>query len=81
MNKRNLDILGDFNVLYIEDEPQLLKHTAMVLEDFVQNIFAVLTCKDALEIIKKNRIDIIITDINLKHENGIEFLKELKYEL
>lgn len=81
MNKRNLDILGDFNVLYLEDEPQLLKHTAMVLEDFVQNIFAVLTCKDALEIIKKNRIDIIITDINLKHENGIEFLKELKYEL
>ena len=80
MNKRNLDILGDFNMLYIEDETQLLKHTAMVLEDFVQNIFAVPTCKDALEIIKKNRIDIIITDINLKHENGIEFLKELKYK-
>ncbi|MFK5882021.1 MAG: response regulator [Sulfurospirillum sp.] len=81
MNKRNLDILGDFNILYLEDEPQLLKHTAMVLEDFVKNIFAVATCKNALEIIKENKIDIIITDINLKHENGIEFLKELKYEL
>ncbi len=81
MNRRNLDILGDFNILYLEDEPQLLKHTSMVLEDFVKNIFTALTCKEALEIIKKNRVDIIIADINLKHGNGIEFLKELKYEL
>ncbi|NOX15885.1 MAG: response regulator transcription factor [Epsilonproteobacteria bacterium] len=80
MNRRNLDILSGFNVLYIEDEPQLLKHTATVLEDFVKNIFPVLTCKDAIDVIQKNNIDIIITDINLKHENGIEFLKELKYE-
>ncbi len=80
MNKRNLDILSNFNILYIEDEPELLKHTTSVLEDFVKNIFAVLTCKDAMEVIQKNRIDIIITDINLKHENGIEFLKKLKYE-
>ena len=81
MNKRNLDILGNFNILYIEDEPELLKHTAGVLEDFVKNIFAVLTCKEALSVIRKNRVDIIITDINLKYENGIEFLKELKYDL
>jgi response regulator RpfG family c-di-GMP phosphodiesterase len=81
MNKRNLDILGDFNILYIEDEPQLLKHTAMVLEDFVQNIFATSTCRDALKVIKNNRVDIIIADINLKGESGIEFLKELKFEL
>jgi response regulator RpfG family c-di-GMP phosphodiesterase len=81
MSKRNLDILGNFNILYIEDEPELLKHTVAVLEDFVKNIFATLTCKEALEVIRKNKIDIIITDINLKYENGIEFLKELKYDL
>ncbi len=81
MNKRNLDILGNFNILYIEDEPELLRHTTTVLEDFVQKIFPVLSCKEALEIIQKNRVDIILTDINLKHENGIEFLKELKFEL
>ncbi len=81
MDKRNLDILGNFNILYIEDEPELLKHTAAVLEDFVKNIFAVLTCKEALSVIQKNKVDIIITDINLKYENGIEFLKELKYDL
>ncbi len=80
MNKRNLDLLGNFNVLYLEDEPELLKHTSSVLEDFVHTIFPVLTCKEALEIIKKHKIDIIIADINLKYESGIEFLKSLKYE-
>ena len=81
MLKRNLDILSKFNILYIEDEPELLKHTSDVLEDFVKNIFATLTCKEALKTIQQNKIDIIITDINLKDENGIEFLKELKNNL
>jgi len=81
MNRKNLDILSDFNILYIEDEPELLRRTAAVLEDFVKNIFAVETCKEALKILKSNRVDAIITDINLKNENGIEFLKELKFEL
>jgi len=80
MNKRNLDILSNFNILYIEDEPELLKHTTTVLEDFVKNIFPTLTCKEALSIIEKYKVDIIITDINLKYENGIEFLKEIKYD-
>ena len=81
MNGKNLDILSDFNILYIEDEPDLLRHTATVLEDFVKNIFAVETCKEALKILESNRVDAIITDINLKNENGIEFLKKLKFEL
>ncbi len=80
MNKRNLDILSGFNILYLEDEPELLKHTATVLEDFVKNIFAVESCKEALKVLESNKIDAIIIDINLKNENGIEFLKELKFE-
>jgi len=81
VNKRNLDILSNFNILYIEDEPELLKHTSAVLEDFVKNIFSALTCKDAFNIIEEHKIDIIITDINLKYENGIEFLKEVKFDM
>ena len=81
MNKRNFDLLNNFNILYLEDEPELLKHTSSVLEDFVNKIFPCLTCKEAEEIIKNNKIDVIISDINLKHGNGIEFLKKLKFEM
>ncbi len=81
MNKRNFDLLNNFNILYLEDEPELLKHTSSVLEDFVNKIFPCLTCKDALKAIQNNKIDVIISDINLKHGNGIEFLKKLKFEM
>ena len=36
MNK-NLDILKNINILYLEDDENLLKHTSDILEDFVAN--------------------------------------------
>ena len=81
MNKRDFDLLNGFNILYIEDEKDLLKHTTTVLEDFAKNIFAVQTCDEALDVLNKNHIDVIISDILLKNENGIEFLNHLKNDL
>ena len=81
MNKRDFDILNGFNILYIEDEVELLKHTKTVLEDFAKNIFAVQTCKEALDILKKHHVDVIISDILLENESGIECLKYIKDEL
>lgn len=81
MNRRDFDLLNGFNILYIEDEADLLKHTTAVLEDFAKNIFAVQTCDEALDVIENNHIDVIISDILLKNENGIEFLRHLKNDL
>jgi DNA-binding NtrC family response regulator len=81
MNRRDFDLLNGFNILYIEDEVDLLKHTTTVLEDFAKNIFSVQTCDEALAILNKNHIDVIISDILLKNENGIEFLRHLKNDL
>jgi CheY-like chemotaxis protein len=81
MNRRDFDLLNGFNILYIEDEADLLKHTTAVLEDFAKNIFAVQTCDEALNVIENNHIDVIISDILLKNENGIEFLRHLKNDL
>ncbi len=78
MENRNLNILHDFNVLYLEDDEDLLKHTSDVLEDFVNNIFAVKTSKEAMDILLHKKVDAIISDILLKDENGIDFLKHLK---
>lgn len=81
MNKRDFDLLNGFNILYLEDEADLLKHTKTVLEDFAGNIFAVQTCDEALKILNTQKIDVIISDILLKNENGIEFLRYIKDEL
>lgn len=75
---KNLEILKNFNVLYLEDDEDLLKHTSDVLEDFVGKIYGVKTSVEAMKIILKKDIDVIISDILLENENGINFLKYIK---
>ena len=77
MTNKDLNILHDFNVLYLEDDENLLKHTSDVLEDFVNNIFAVKTSKEALDILLNKKVDVIISDINLPHMNGFEMITEI----
>lgn len=78
MIERNLNILNDFNILYLEDDKSLLTHTKDILDDFVAKVYAVNTSKEALEVLEKERVDVIISDILLENENGIDFLRELK---
>lgn len=75
---KNLDILKNFNILYLEDDENLLKHTSDILDDFVGKLFSVRTTVEAMKIILENNIDAIISDILLENENGINFLKYLK---
>ena len=78
MINNDLTILQNFNVLYLEDDENLLKHTKSILEDFVNNIYTAKTSSEALDILLHKRIDVIICDILLKDENGIDFLKYIK---
>jgi len=80
MIAKNLDILNQFNILYLEDDENLLRHTTDILEDFVHKIYPVKTSKEALEILLNKKVDVIISDILLKDENGIEFLKYIQNE-
>ena len=78
MQNKDLNILHNFNILYLEDDENLLKHTRDILEDFVNNIYAVKTISEALDILLNKKVDVIISDILLKDENGIDFLKHIK---
>ena len=78
MSNKDLNILHSFNVLYLEDDENLLKHTTDVLEDFVNNIYAVKSSTEALDILLHKKVDVIICDILLKDENGIDFLRHIK---
>lgn len=78
MAERNLNILNNFNVLYLEDDRSLLTHTKDILDDFVAKVYAVNTSKEALEVLEKEKIDVIISDILLENENGIDFLRSMK---
>ncbi|WP_417328561.1 response regulator [Halarcobacter sp.] len=78
MSERDLNILNKFNILYLEDDKSLLTHTKDILDDFVANVYAVNTSKQAQEILDTKKVDVIISDILLENENGIDFLRTLK---
>ena len=81
MADRNLNILNTFNILYLEDDKSLLTHTKDILDDFVAKVYAVNTSNEALEILEKEKVDVIISDILLENENGIDFLRNIKEEM
>jgi len=78
MKNKDLNILQSFNILYLEDDKNLRLHTKDVLEDFVNNIYTVGTSTEAFNVLINNKVDVIISDILLENENGIDFLRYIK---
>ena len=65
-------------ILVIDDEPALLKALATVLE---QSGFQVLTARSGKEATAKmleHPIDLLITDLNMPDEDGIEIIRRLR---
>jgi DNA-binding NtrC family response regulator len=75
---KNYEILKNFNVLYIEDDKNILNSLSEILVDFVKNVFTAENTTDAFKILKEKHIDVIISDILLGEKNGLEFISFLK---
>ena len=80
------DILNyskDLNILYAEDDAQLLQETSEALEDFFATTQTASNGQIALQKYKKyyeknsEYYDILITDINMPLMNGVELIKEI----
>jgi len=72
--------LKDKNVLYIEDELDVLENISHILSQFFHTFYKASNAEDGLEIYYKNQIDIIIVDIELPKMNGIEFIRKVRQE-
>ncbi len=82
INNKNIlkIILQKLNILYIEDEQNIRENIANTLKILCDNVYSVENIQEAEEIKKNVRIDIIISDINLNEENGLDFIKKLRGE-
>lgn len=69
---------SQLTLLYAEDEEILRISTMAVLEDIFGNIFVASNGKEALEIYQNNKIDIIITDLNMPIISGREMIMEIR---
>lgn len=78
INNHYNKILKNLNILYIEDEVSIKENVKKTLELFCNNVYDEENIEDAKKTLEKNRIDIIISDINLPDISGIDFIKELR---
>lgn len=68
----------DLTLLYIEDNKDAREMTAMILDDLFYSIVLAIDGEDGLNKFKNNKIDIVITDINMPKMNGFEICTKIK---
>jgi len=71
----NNKILNQSTILYIEDEDNIRSNITKTLQLICKKVFAVENAYLALDIYKNNKIDIILSDINLPGMSGLDFIK------
>lgn len=71
------EIAKDTKILYAEDDKEVQSNTAMILDELFGEVVTADDGKEALSIYKRSDFDIILTDINMPHMNGIELIKNI----
>jgi len=68
----------DLKLLYVEDNQDAREMTVMILEDFFDSIVVAVDGEDGLEKFKENKIDLVITDINMPRMNGMDLCAKIR---
>lgn len=70
--------LKTLKILYAEDEVGIRKNIIKTLHYYAKEVYEASNGKEAFELYKKNRPDIILSDIHMPIMNGIEFIKKVR---
>ncbi|WP_301003396.1 response regulator [Pseudoalteromonas sp.] len=65
-------------VLLVDDEPNVLKSLKRVLVRTGYHVVTASSGVEALEILKSNQIELIITDFRMPQMNGADLLRQVK---
>jgi DNA-binding response OmpR family regulator len=75
-----MKILGNYNLLLVEDDIEIRNNFYLVLEGYFGKIYEAENGKDALEIYKNSSIDIVITDYLMPYLDGPKLIEEIRKE-
>lgn len=65
-------------ILFVDDEAFVLKVIVRKLENENFKVYTANNSKDAYQILRENDIDVVVADIQMPGENGIDFLKKVQ---
>ena len=71
-------VISQMRILCVEDEPQALAQLELSLESFCKELYCAKDGMDALEVLKENEIDAVITDLNMPRLDGLGLLDIIK---
>jgi CheY-like chemotaxis protein len=65
-------------ILAVEDEPEYLEMLSEVMKSLGHSIIIAANGHEALEIVDKHKIDVIVSDVKMPEMDGIEFHRQLR---
>ena len=78
MNENLLEELKNIPILCVEDEDGIRKVIVDTLKYYFNDVYEASNAEDAYEIYEEYKPKIIISDIQMKKINGIEFVKKIR---
>ncbi len=66
-----------YNILVVDDVPHLRDVLTFSFEEEGNHVFGAGSCQDAYAILDKNAIDLVITDLHMPEENGLNLLDRI----
>ncbi len=72
--------MHQFKILLVDDSPNMLKALERTFKSEEYELFLALSAKEALEILKNEDIDLIISDENMPEISGTDLLKAVKLQ-
>lgn len=76
--KKNLELIKDLNVLYVEDDEKIREELVFFLERRVKNFYVACNGEEGLSKYKENDVDLVITDIQMPKMDGLTMGKLIK---
>ncbi len=67
-----------YNILYVEDDANLRAATAKLFGQFFSTVDVADDGLMGLTLFEKNRYDLVITDVNMPHMNGVEMIRRIR---
>lgn len=67
-------VLSGIKILVVDDEPDVLTATTLLLTLHHAEVIGASTPHDGLEQVRRHRPDVIVSDIGMPHMNGYQFL-------
>ena len=78
-NKKSINpVTGTETILIVDDEPILLELTQEILENYGYTVFKAERAKEALDILKHESIDLLISDVIMPEMDGYQLATEVE---